>query len=286
MAEELESKEVEQQPAAPASFEKRFNVQVDFESAKKNFINRVFNFVDEFFKQLGRDQSPYHDSYAEAVSRSIAFQLGVRFEGSTFFEAYAGSDFYQQLKAIEALYVAFKRGDKGDAEKLNIIIVLALDATEVDLGIEWKNGNFYRSGAKLLDKELVDEPMHWLDDLKYGNVLEPFQKGLKHYVEANKDASKLSDTITDIYEAFEAMARIVNKNNSTLGANADKFVGTLGLSDYYSKMLKDYCGYAHEYRHAAKISNERTPPKSQEVEAFIYTTGLFIRLAVRQLAEK
>jgi hypothetical protein len=156
-----------------------------------------------------------------------------------------------------------------------------MDKCEIDLGIKWKSGIFSRSGAKSLDEELVNEPLQWLLEPKYQNVLSPFKKGLKHYMEATKDQSKLSDTITDMYEALEALARIVNKNNSNLKENAEQFVSRLGLSKYYSKMLKDYCDYAHEYRHAAKIASERRPPKPQEVEAFIYTTGLFIRLAMQ-----
>ena len=51
-------------------------------------------------------------------------------------------------------------------------------------------------------------------------------------------------------------------------------------------MLKEYIGYANEYRHGLKQTKQRITPNRNEVEAFIYTTGLFIRLAIQQLAAK
>jgi hypothetical protein len=86
-----------------------------------------------------------------------------------------------------------------------------------------------------------------------------------------------------MYEALEKMARNVNNNDKNLGANAKEFIDKLGLSEYYIVMLSSYAKYAHEYRHAVKQGEERKPPLPNEVEAFIYSTGLFIRLAIQQL---
>ena len=90
-------------------------------------------------------------------------------------------------------------------------------------------------------------------------------------------------SIRDMYEALEKMARIVCSNNKNLKANAEQFVGKLSLSIYYTKMLKDYTEFAHEFRHAVEEGKERVLPPPPEVEAFVYTTGLFIRLAVESL---
>ena len=87
-----------------------------------------------------------------------------------------------------------------------------------------------------------------------------------------------------MYEASEKMARIVLSNNANLGANAEQFVKGLGLSIYYRKMLKDYVNYANEFRHAGKEGEERATPQPKEVEAFVYTTGLFLRLAIQSLS--
>jgi len=48
--------------------------------------------------------------------------------------------------------------------------------------------------------------------------------------------------------------------------------------------LKDYIDYANDYRHAAELGKTKRPPLLNEVEAFIYTSGVYIRLAVQQSA--
>ena len=49
-------------------------------------------------------------------------------------------------------------------------------------------------------------------------------------------------------------------------------------------MLDDYIDYANEFRHGTEPGKPKIKPTHNEVEAFIYTSGLFIRLAIQQLA--
>jgi len=105
-------------------------------------------------------------------------------------------------------------------------------------------------------------------------------------MEAQQKPERLGDTITDIYEAVEALAKSVTGRDKDLSGNAELFISKLELSDYYKKMLKDYIEFACDYRHAVKLGEKREPLSRNEVEAFIYTSGLFMRLAVQQLAEK
>jgi len=126
-----------------------------------------------------------------------------------------------------------------------------------------------------------------LSDQKYANVLKPFDKGLHHFIEAQGQPEKLADTVTDMYEALESLAKIITDNDKDLSANREAFVSALELSDdYYKKMLRDYVAYANEYRHGAKSGKQKPPLKLYEVEAFIYTTGLFVRLAIRAQGEQ
>ena len=125
--------------------------------------------------------------------------------------------------------------------------------------------------------------MQWLSDPKYHNILEPFQKGLRHFLEASKRPELRQDTFTDMYEALEALAKIVTERpTKDLSKNRELFVNALGLSEYYKRMLKDYISYANQFRHGVEETKKRPIPSSKEVEAFIYMTGLFIRLAVSE----
>jgi hypothetical protein len=49
----------------------------------------------------------------------------------------------------------------------------------------------------------------------------------------------------------------------------------------YKRMLKEYIEYANKFgRHAGPRGMPKPMPSRKEVEAFMYLTGLFIRLAV------
>jgi len=207
--------------------------------------------------------------------------LGIEYRGEDRLEAFLSDDFYSCLRTLE---VTYKVMSSDSQQELTQRIETILSLSEVDLGIQWREGVFWPSGAKLLDEALVNEPLQWLSDPKYHNVLAPFKKGLSHFLEANKQPERLADTITDMYEALEALAKVVtSRPGRDLSGNRELFVRRLGLTDYYKKMLKDYISYANEFRHAVEEGKERVPPLPQEVEAFIYTTGLFIRLAIEQI---
>ncbi|GAI98250.1 unnamed protein product, partial [marine sediment metagenome] len=183
------------------------------------------------------------------------------------FSKYVKDDFTECLRLFECLYEA---SDPKDKKELGKLIEMVISLSEADLSIEWTGNNFRPVGAKLLDETLVNEPLSWLSDMRYGQVLEPFQKGLSHYIEAKQRPERLADTITDVYEALEAMAKIVTGKDKDLSANRELFISKLGLSTYYKRMLKDYIEYANEYRHAVEPSEERKQPSPNEVEAFIY----------------
>jgi len=181
--------------------------------------------------------------------------------------------------ALEALYSTLGQYDASEfTRQLESII----SQTETDLGIRWGDGSFLPSGAKLLDEALVNDNLRWLSQPPYHNALAPFQKGLSGFLQAQRDPSKLTDAVRDMYEALEAMAKVITgKANRDLSANRQLFVSKLGLSQHYAKMLNDYIDYANEFRHGVESGSPRIPPTPQEVEGFIYATGLFLRLALQ-----
>lgn len=141
---------------------------------------------------------------------------------------------------------------------------------------------FVRTGAPLLDEHLVNEPLRWLSEPKYKSVRQPFEKGLSHYLEAQNRPDRLADVITDMYEAVEALAKIITgRHNKDLSGNAERFISEVNTSKHYKTLLRDYISYGNEFRHAEREGRPRPPLSEPEVESFIYLTGLFIRLAVR-----
>ena len=157
----------------------------------------------------------------------------------------------------------------------------ALEQSEVDLNVAWNIEIFTRKGAQFLDEKLVNDPLHWLRDQKYANSLAPFEKGLKHWMEGQKDPTRYGDVVTDMYEAVEALAKIVTGRDKDLSANREAFASKLKLPKQYKMMLKEYVDFGCEYRHSPETNKSRTYPSEKDTETFIYMTGIFIRLAVQ-----
>ena len=252
-------------------FHKRFNISVDIEGAKKRFVNRVQNIAfGQLLYKLEKEPNE--------LKRLVVFAIGEKWiSSSTSLERYVGDEFYRNLQALEALYhAAYKRVFIGS------FIEEVLSASEVDLGLRWEKGRFFPSGAKLLDEKLVNENLHWLEEQEgYESVLEPFQKGLNHFLYSENRPELLTDVITDMYEAVEALAKIVTgRKNKDLSENRELFVSRVKASKEYKELLKNYISYANNFRHAATEEKPKPTPSRKEVESFFYLTGLFIRLAM------
>lgn len=264
-------------------FHQRFNIQVGIEEAQSRFINRVMNKIEQDLESLLKFGPVGHNKEA---MYNVASRLGVEYDVNRTFHKYVGNKFYDCLIVLEAIYEVFIRENSYEAQKLVSLIQYAISLSETDIGIEWRDGVFWPSGAKLLDEALVNENLKWLADKGYHDVLVPFEKGLRHFLEAHSKPERLADTVTDVYEAVEALAKVVTGRDRDLSSNAELFISKLKLSDYYKKMLKDYIDYANDYRHAAKLGEKKKPLVRNEVEAFIYMSGLFIRLAIQQRTSK
>lgn len=258
-------------------FHKRFDIDVAVDDARQHFINRVLTIVPRFMRG-------HHTIEAYKLKlRHIAYLLGERYYLELTLENCVNNDFYQCLRTLEAAYEVI---DTNEKQAFSQMVEEILSLSAVDLDIRWENGEFYPSGAKLLDDKIVNEALRWLSAPQYRDSLSHFDKGLKDFTQAQNNPKRLEDVIGDMYKALESMARIVCNNTKGWKANAELFVSKLGLSTHYSKMLKEHGEYLHEFRHGSQIGRERKLPSKPEVEASIYTTGLFLRLAIEKIDGK
>jgi hypothetical protein len=261
----------------PRPFHERFDIEVGIGEARQRFVNRVKSVIFQDFMEH-RLMSRRDTANPSSVAKNVAYRLGDDF--STYDpELYIRNDYRRCLQALEATYEMLE-GSGLEAE-FSTLVKRILHDSEVDLGIDWQPPMFVRTGALLLDEHLVNEPLRWLAEPKYKSVRQPFEKGLSHYLEAQNRPDRLADVITDMYEAVEALAKVVTGKDRDLSKNRELFVKNLRLSDYYKRLLKDYIEYGSEFRHAERLGKPRPQPSEPEVESFIYLTGLFIRLAIR-----
>jgi len=252
-----------------AKFEERFGLDVQIDEARKRFVHRAqylilskyvpnsvqgeFAYTEEIIVGLGRPQE-YFDLRLPRI---------------------VGPDFYDNLKAIE-----YVRRMAHDPTALDAIVTFVLNESEIDLGVRWENGVFVKAGAPLLDDKLVRDVLGWARDKKHETVLAPFEKGLRHFLESTKRPELLSDVVTDMYEALEAVAKIVTDRNVDLASNRERFINAVRASDAYKKLLKEYVDYGCKFRHAVDASEQKPALSPAEVESFIYLTGVFIRFAM------
>ena len=267
-------------------FHKRFNIDVKLEDAQRRFLERVRTATQMALDELDRDV------LLNRLFEIACFTMGTRphfvmhVTGSSGFMAewdeIVGDDFTQCLRMTEAVHSAAWAIDRyNTAKKLGNGIVTALDMSEVDLEIEWRERIFTKKGARLLDDRLVNDPLEWLRDPKYENVRKPFEKGLKQWMEIHKHKERTGDVVTDMYEALEALVQIVLGREKDLSSNREKFASAIQLPEQYGLMLEQYVKFGCKYRHAAGMEKPRTYPLPNETEAFIYLTGVFVRFVLQ-----
>lgn len=261
-------------PSIPVSdFHDRFGIELDMVEAQRRFVNRVKNRLINYYLSV-------HTAENE-ILWEVANVLGEEHDFSLSLSDYIGADFYKCLCAIEISFKALQQRKYAGSAEIGSVIQEILDESETDLGLKWYAGKFVSKGAELLDLALIRKPLRWLKAKKYRSVYNPFQKGLSHFVDASKKPTLLSDVVTDMYEALEALAKIeTDRPTKDLSANAELFIKKIKASTAYKNILKQYIEYANNFRHAIEEGKNRPTLSSSEVESFIYLTGLFIRLVI------
>jgi hypothetical protein len=265
-------------------FNEIFGLEDGVEEGKRRFVERVNHVIFHDIDTEHCDEFGYRNLFD-----LVCFELGVNahdfpqrrqhslLDDDTYSPApirtLTTNDFDKTLLVLCTLYLYIQYGS--DAEKgqqwLSKRIGLALSRCSCDIGIRWKEGFFYPSGAEELDKPLIEETLTWLKD--YPNESKDYRTALQRYLEEKS----LGDVIKNCYSAVEGVARKVLGNEKTLDNNKDELLAKIGLSDGWKPLLASYIKYAHDYRHASPERHDITKP---EAEAYLYMTGLIIRLII------
>jgi hypothetical protein len=253
-------------------FHERFALDLGLAEARQRFISRAHNRI---FEKL------FWEHQESEIRVAVADALGERVNYGCSLTRFIGDgDFARNLQAIEAIYAVAKY--RGWEEQVDSAIEYLLHHAEIDLGIRWEPPVFLPSGAKELDEKLVNDNLHWLRERNYASVLKPFEKGLHHLAQSGANRELLSDVVTDMYEAVEALAKIRTRRDADLSANRELFLKRVGASEPYKLLLKDYIEYANQFRHAVRAAGKKPTLSTKETESFVYMTGLFIRLGMSE----
>jgi len=254
-------------------FHERFALEVGLDQARQGFIARAHNRI---FEGLFWE---HREAWGSEILLAVADALGEHVNYERSLSRYVGEDsFVRTLRAIEAMYSVAAHCGWGN--QLDSAIKYLLRRAEIDLGVRWDPPGFLPAGAKELDEKLVNDNLLWLRHEKYKSVPAPFEKGLRHLVQSEKSPELLSDVVTDMHEAVEALAKIRTGRDVDLSSNRELFIKSVDASDHYKLLLKDYIEYANRFRHAPRSEQARPRLSRKETESFVYLTGLFIRLAM------
>ena len=254
---------------------------ISIEDERNRFVNRINQMIFSTIDTARREDFNY-----EALFHTFCFVLGVDPNSFRWREQHpyldtlppemktlTKSDFYCTLEVLCILYVYIEQDGEKEAgqEFLSKWIEFAFTECACDIGVRWKDGLFYPSGAKELDKPLIDDTLIWLKDFPRDE--KDYRKALEDY--AKEDAG--SDVVKNCYNALEGVVREVLGNKKALDKNRDELLARLKLSDGWKRLLGCYITYAHDYRHASKERHNITP---QETEAYLYMTGVIILLFI------
>ena len=259
-------------------FHERFKIPISTDGAKERFVNRVKDAIfHDFWNSLPRD--------IRQKDKAVVYILGLpqnRYEHAPSWTEIS-SDFWLNVRAVEALYSVLPNEH---CDRLSSYIESVLDLSEIDLGIRWYQGRFIPSGSSLLDEKLVNDVLGCLQSEKYYGVRGPFVKGLEHLLHSISKPQLQPDVVTDMYEALEALAKIVTgRGDKELSSNAELFIKAVQVSELFKPILKEYIAFGNKIRHAGKDGQPKPDLTRKEVESFVYLTGVFIRLAVIEQAQ-
>jgi len=254
---------------------KRLNLETDLKKEQDKFIKRI----QLIFEKVDSKHHSYcggPDNYLYNVSNKIAFQLGE--EKRDLLEEYLDNPTIERVLTVSEIFLHVIKNVQGfysENKYLPLEIEETINLSIIDLGISFKNRKFYIKGAEELDEKLIFEPLEWLDDYPKTKIF--FEGALKENLQ--KD---YPDAITKSYSALESLVKTLLNNNTNLNKNIPKLLEKLNLPDQWGKILFNFCDYAHEFssRHGKEEGTKPLKINSEIVEAYIYFTGLIIRLII------
>ncbi len=244
----------------------RLGLKTDISSERVKFNNRIKHVANNFADLLTSEDY-------ELIDHQVSFRLG---SDEDFIDFLTTADFNETLLWCEMTLTALSQHDKKAFGHLQKMITQAIDESAIDLGHMYKGGKFYRTGAKELDQTLVIETLDWLKEFPV--TKNTFDEALREYL--RKD---YADTITKCYSALESLVKEFLRSDRGLDKLLPELLSKLSLSEQWKGILVHFCNYAHEFgsRHGKRDNAKAKKLDQGEVEAYIYQTGLLMRLICR-----
>jgi len=267
------------------NFYKRWNYKHTEEEKEIEFRNRIITTIDKILGKTFLENDNLIRTYFRLIGQPLALShTGLRYEVSTIQgKPFENSPVYNIFlsftninKTIQYTQALFWLG-LGDNIKEALYKEINEDIELSTLSIrlkKTKSGNYilYPSGAKLLDENVVNDALDWLDD--YPKVYDSFKSALEKY-EKHKYTRNLID---DLRFSLESLLKKILHNRKGL-ENQTKPLGqylkgkevSKEIRNMFRELINEYGKYQNEHaKHNDSIGEF-------EVEFIIYLTGTFMR---------
>jgi len=281
-------------------FHKRFGKTIDPEEVKRDFVNKVDHYlIEPLDERDGRDYSDYNcalfdfvaiefnqnpSDIIRAYNRNNFYSYGTH---KPSFKTFSQNDFERTLLLIEIFYDYFSgsgRNNRYDGEqwikRIDTVTNIALNQP-ISLGVSWRDGKFYPEGVEEFDEKLIEDVIKWLESKPKISVL--YKNALDHYSQSISDSVKRKDVISNAFQAVEQLTRgYLESKKSSFDNNFNALVDKLAINKEWKKIFNSYRELSKEFgRHAG--SGDNFIPSQEDTEAFLYLSGLIMRLVLQKL---
>lgn len=255
---------------------KRFKIDLDYDKVLEKFFTRMGYIFDRL-------------NLSDSKIEMFCYELGINLKINQYNNSLYSIEYYFKNIDLNEYFLRLQLllnllydpdYESADYTTLKNGIENCFLKSELDLTFRIKKSRkqaiqIFPKGARLLDEKLVDDNLDWLEGGEFTEIYTPFDKGLKEYT-----AKDLENAITQIYKAVENTAKMVCGNNTNLKRNKNTFITKLNLEKNWKQILHYYIEYANDI---ARHSKGKTKLNKEEVEAFIYLSGIIIRLAKEKI---
>jgi len=214
-------------------FNEAFGLEDNIEDERERFVDRVNQIIFHDIDTTYIDKFNYSKLFEllclelgvnahDVPQRTTYDHFGQPYSKPAAIRTLTNDGYTKTLQVLCALYPHIEYGsddnDKEGQKGLSSRIKTVLSRCTCDIGIRWKDGLFYPSGAEELDEVLIEETVTWLND--YPKERKDYQRALECYSEGQS----FPDVVKNCYLAAEGVAREILDNTRTLDNNKESLL--------------------------------------------------------------
>ena len=287
-------------------FANRFNIP-RVKSGEFQFRNRCLTSISIFFTWISRNQV---SNITTMVSKLLGVHLpfesnyGTSFESTKLYELLSkfpelstDTVINNWLMIMEVVANTYTESDQEEIARGHFVqnIAEALELSGINAIIcDTPDGfKFYPANAELLDIKLVVDVLNWLSD--YPDAKEKYNNALRLFLKGDRTRHVLDDCRLSLElfmkQILNSPASLENQNKEKKGKSGEtesqigRYMKEKNVSkevrEMYSTLLKHYTTFNNE-----NIKHDDAIIPGNEIEFFIYTTGMFIRFMISLVGDK